>query len=69
MLFSDSSYIKATIFKIFTESELESIAFWMLQNIETEISGHAKKVITNVLVEKNINKIKKIVKRTYIPLK
>ena len=52
---------KSIVFEIFTDSKLESDALNTMNNLVQTFSG--KQMIKNVIGEKNINRLKKIIKK------
>ena len=61
--FTDSEIKKPMLFEVFVDSRDETKAYEMMREIEQSSAGRAKNVVKNLVGEKNLQKIKKVIKR------
>lgn len=60
---SSEMYDKPVIFEIFTNSQDESDAIYAMRNLETSMTGTAKKVVKNLFGDKGVQKVKTIISK------
>ena len=61
--FSEEMFVRPVLFEVFTDSQNESDALKMLYTLETTAGSQAKHAVKNILGEKGVAALKKVIKK------